>query len=71
MSGGGVCAGGAVGLHGGGAQRGVAAGGATRRAAQGGLCRLVVRAACGYVATWCGMHTPAPTKSYTIIFTLQ
>lgn len=42
--GGGVCAGGAVGLHGGGAQRSVAARGPARRAAQGGLRRLVVRA---------------------------
>lgn len=49
VSGGGVCAGGAVRLHGRGAQRGVAARGAARWAAQGGLRRLVVRATRGYV----------------------
>lgn len=50
VAGGGVRAGGAVGLHGRGAQRGLAAGRPARRAAQGRLRRLVVRAARRYVA---------------------
>ena len=49
--GGGVRAGGAVGLRGGGRERGVAARGAARRPAQGGLCRLVVRAPRRWVHT--------------------
>lgn len=44
-----MCVGGAVGLHGGGRERGVPARGAARRPAQGGLCRLVVRASGRYV----------------------
>lgn len=44
-------AGGVVGLHGGGPERGVTARGPARRAAQGGLRRLVVRAPCRYVVT--------------------
>lgn len=45
-AGGGERAGGAIGVHGGGSERGVTARGTASRAIEGRLCWLVVRAAC-------------------------